>query len=624
MEMKKIIRNCLAICAFITILVACQRIVDNSPEQENEESNQTDSVQYDSNKNEYTVDIDNYVEFISTLTPGEYNIKVIGSMSPDGTKGFKIEDGVYLNLDMSEMNAWNDWWEGRFNGCEYLKSIILSMENNMGYEKTFFECPNLEKVTLIGFSYIERDMFFGCKKLETVIMLNNKDYFSGIYSGAFFGCISLKNIEIPEQTVRIGNSAFSHCKSLKSISIPCNFGTFAFSNCSSLETVVIKDGITTIEECAFENCEKLKNINIPNSVTELKRHAFSGCSSLEEITIPGSISIIGSIYQIAEGHPKYNWSYVFRDCTNLTTVTIQEGVEEIWLCTFSGCTNLKNITIPSSLKLIGNCAFEKCSSLKTIEIPDSVTYIGVEAFSECSSLTNITIPSNVRSLDGGVFLNCSNLTSVIIPDGFKEFLNNYGDGNFEGCTNLTNIKLPDSLTTIDSLTFSGCTSLTSIIFPENVTSIGSGAFSGCTSLTNIRIPDSITELYDETFKNCSSLEKITISGSPIDLGESNFQGCTNLKELIIHTNQNEISIPNSFKNCENLTAITLPNNLDSIIITDYTFLKQLRTVNYKGTENEWKKINIKRAHYNGTFSIESLAEYIENIGAIVNFNYISE
>ena len=60
----------------------------------------------------------------------------------------------------------------------------------------------------------------------------------------------------------------------------------------------------------------------------------------------------------------------------IETVTIPNGITEIWVGTFSGCTSLKNITIPDSVISIGSSAFEGCTSLKNITIPDSVLGFG--------------------------------------------------------------------------------------------------------------------------------------------------------------------------------------------------------------------------------------------------------
>ena len=43
---------------------------------------------------------------------------------------------------------------------------------------------------------------------------------TSIWTGAFYGCSSLKSITLPEGVTRIGGSAFSGCRSLTSITLP--------------------------------------------------------------------------------------------------------------------------------------------------------------------------------------------------------------------------------------------------------------------------------------------------------------------------------------------------------------------------------------------------------------------
>ena len=50
------------------------------------------------------------------------------------------------------------------------------------------------------------------------------------------------------------------------------------------------------------------------------------------------------------------------------------------------CTNLTNITIPNGVTSIGNTAFYKCDSITSITIPSSVTSIGLHSFEECDNL----------------------------------------------------------------------------------------------------------------------------------------------------------------------------------------------------------------------------------------------
>jgi len=87
---------------------------------------------------------------------------------------------------------------------------------------------------------------------------------------------------------------------------------------------------------------------------------------------------------------------------------------------FQECTNLTNVTIPNGVTSIGAYAFSSCKSLTSVTIPSSVTSIGDRAFIDCTGLTSVTIPSGVTSIGEAAFANCKSLTSV----------------TFEGTTNL--------------------------------------------------------------------------------------------------------------------------------------------------------------------------------------------
>ena len=84
----------------------------------------------------------------------------------------------------------------------------------------------------------------------------------------------------------IGESAFSWCKNLKSITIPnsvTTIGNSAFWDCENLTSITIPNSVTEIGEDAFRFCYNLTSITIPNSVIEIGDAAFRSCENLAEV-----------------------------------------------------------------------------------------------------------------------------------------------------------------------------------------------------------------------------------------------------------------------------------------------------------------------------------------------------
>ena len=130
-------------------------------------------------------------------------------------------------------------------------------------------------------------------------------------------------------------------------------------------------------------------------VVSIDGYAFSD-SGLESITIPDSVKTIGE--------------KAFRECANLKTVTLGEGVERIGNYAFSS-SGLESITIPDSVKVIESYAFYDCRNLKTVILGKGVEIISESAFSFCLNLTTFNILT-IRKIDYGysAFYRCPNLS----------------------------------------------------------------------------------------------------------------------------------------------------------------------------------------------------------------------
>lgn len=139
----------------------------------------------------------------------------------------------------------------------------------------------------------------------------------------------------------------------------------------------------------------------------------------------------------------------FYGCSELTSVTISEGINDIGMEAFRDCLKLLTINIPNTVSIIKEFTFYNCTSLVDITIPETVTYIQRYAFFQCRSLTKLKIPKNVNGIGSNAFSNCDNLWSVTLGEGLTKI----GQEAFVGNPNLVSIFFKGNAPEVDSRSF---------------------------------------------------------------------------------------------------------------------------------------------------------------------------
>lgn len=254
--------------------------------------------------------------------------------------------------------------------------------------------------------------------------------------------------------------------------------------------------VSAIEQDVFAYSD-ITDITILNGLTSIGERAFTDCNDLASIVIPDSVTLIGEA--------------AFRACRSLTSVVLSKNITQIPNEAFSSCVMLSSIDIPIGVTAIGAGAFQGCSNLMSINIPESVSSIGEWAFSECVCLSTISLPASITNIAPGAF-NWTGLTSITIPEGITVISEN----TFTECFGLTSVIIPKSVTSIDYGAFWCCGSLTNILIPDSITFIDSMAFAS-TGLTSVTIPASVTQIGAEAFAYIRNLSTVVFAGTTAQL-----------------------------------------------------------------------------------------------------------
>ncbi len=321
--------------------------------------------------------------------------------------------------------------------------------------------------------------------------------------------------------------------------------------------------VTMIGGYAFRNCNEVTSVTIPNSVTKINAEAFKGCSKLTSFTIPESIIEIG-----------YD---AFKSCYQLKTLNYNAVSCADYSTNGYGIPfdnlSISTINIGNSVERIPAYFAYGLDNLTSITIPNSVTTIGSHAFAYCTGLTDVIIPNSVVEIGLYAFIGCSSMEKVQINDlGTWCNISFYSsDSNplssahhlYLNGMEITDLTIPNSVITIGNYAFYGYTGLTNLTIPSSVTTIGESAFRDCFGLTNVNLTNSVIKISSYSFAGCSGLTQFDIPNSITSIDDGVFKQCSLLTNVTIPSSVTSIG-NSAFNGCTSLSNVVIPNSVISV------------------------------------------------------------
>ena len=311
----------------------------------------------------------------------------------------------------------------------------------------------------------------------------------------------LTNLQIPERIEKVKPFTFSGCLSLKEVIIPNSLHCTeedSFSACSNLISVTFQEGIHSIGPRSFYDCSNLTSISFPKGLQELGINSFGLCSNLTSVIFSDGLKKIG------------NSSFYM--CSKLASVTLPETLEIMEANCFWSCYSIPRLTIPSSVLEIGpyvcpTMSVKFADGNSAIKIDDNAFYRGINNLYWGRPLESMTFSLNdFSSLEFG-----NNITEI-------------PDGRFSGW-GIRTLVIGNGVQVIGNQAFSGCNKIDNLKFGSALKSIGEEAFSGCTTISEVVLPPSLENICSSAFAGNSKLKSIIMGHNVKTIGEKAYDGC---------------------------------------------------------------------------------------------------
>lgn len=556
---------------------------------------------------------------------------------------------------------------GAFKDCSKLSRVFIPDSVNVIGEGCFENCSALHSARISGrLEKIPDDCFEGCSSMTSIVIPASVHELG---DSAFNRCQSLKNVSLPDSVKSCGSRVFAECVELTTVRVSKNMDTIgsrSFQNCTSLKTVSNTGGIEDIGNRAFYNCVNLQTMNFSDKLDRIGWQAFRNCVALGTVLIPRKTERIdkdafmgaASRFIVDGSNPNYastNGMLMSESKETLiqapvmekgslkipngtkrispnalvngqySSISLPEGITEIYKRQFKNCDKLKTIYLPASLMNIRGSGYDSydlgLNSLEKIAVPKSNTvYQSVDGavytadgkamvFYPYGRKGSLRLPDACKKIGGQMREN--KLSSISVSSKNKYFTSVHGvlydlRGKKIKCfpMNKKTYKIPKTLKSIDYLNrvkedmkckaiqvASGNKTFYSkggVVFEKGSHTL---AFYPTKKKGSYKVPVSTRYIDSRAFKEAHYLTALTITKNVSRSGGTTyyFDRCRNLKKIDVKQGElNYISM--SFSGCKKLKNISFPSN---IMTTDLWGLPEGVTI--RGWQNTQAKESAERA-----------------------------
>ena len=455
---------------------------------------------------------------------------------------------------------------------------------------------------------------------------------------------SVASVSLPSTLISIGWSSFFSCQSLSDITIPASVtkigpeAFFQYSDNGAFHTDIHYKG--TAQQWYQAGGNSAYNPQFTTVYCQGKALSTTSGQCGDNATwyfADGTLTIKGS-------GAIYDYEYIQEDFRAYSTapwwawdevkhVVVEEGITHIGAYAFSILVGAESVSLPNSLKSIGDDAFFGIG-VSSLVIPDNVTEIGYYAFNACNNLQTITLPAGLREI-GPCFIESPNLQTITFKGTMDQWIAcGGGASTFPATTKVICAQndtlngsgtCDDGLTwTLDNngkLTISGSGEMADYYYDDNdiptapwakyrsmirsieirsgVTYIGAWAFED-TNITSLTIPGSVKTIGRGSFSNNRYLANLTLNSGLEIIGVYAFGDCR-IGSVVIPDGVTLIG-DRAFAYCVRddyvngkwvdvgLTSITIPASVTHIWEKAFVDCDLLETVNFEGSEAQWKAL----------------------------------